>query len=71
VLFDRLLIENVNLCGLDFSAHGGDITRHGVELRLRPPGDENSRAFAGEYPCDCAADSAPAPVDHRVLVVKQ
>jgi hypothetical protein len=55
VLFDSLLIENVNLRGLDCSARCGDITRHRVELRLRPPGDEHPRAFSGECPCDSAA----------------
>jgi hypothetical protein len=71
VLFYRLLIENVDLRGLDHPARGGDITRHGVEVRLRPPGDEDPRAFPGEYPGDGAADSAPASIDHSVLILKQ
>jgi hypothetical protein len=71
VPFDRLLIEHINLRGLDPSARGCDTTRHGVELRLRPPGDEDPRAFPGEYPCDGATDSASAAIDYSVPVLKQ
>ncbi|GAA3417415.1 hypothetical protein GCM10018952_49260 [Streptosporangium vulgare] len=61
VLADRLLVENVNVRGLDRCAGGGDVTRHGVEPFLRPPGDEDPRAFAGEYPCDGAPIAPPPP----------
>lgn len=71
VLFDGLLVEDVDLRGLDLPAGGGDVARHGVELLLCPPGDEDPCTFPGEYPCDCAADRAPASVDHSVLVSKQ
>ncbi len=71
VFSDRLLVESVNVCGLGGSACGGDVSRHDVEFRLRPPGDEYPCAFPCEYPCHGAADSAAPAVDDGVLIPKQ
>jgi hypothetical protein len=70
VLLDRSFIESVNLGGLDRSASGGDVSRHGVEPGLCAPGDENTRAFPSEHARYGAADSTAAAIDDGVLVVK-
>jgi len=71
MLLDRLLVESVNLRGRGGSARGGDLSRHGVEPRLRPPSDEDPCTFPGEYPRYRAANCTAAAVAHCILFPQQ
>src|SRR5687767_4680939 len=68
MLFNRPLIEGVNLCGFYRSTRCNDVSRYSVEPGLCAPGDKNACAFSGEYACHGSTNGATTPVNNSVLI---